>query len=378
MLGAFLSVGISGVNYVCARRAAERPWKTKKDSAYLPKVSIVVPTYNEHEVIGYKLRNLAKLEYPRDLLQLVFVDSHSTDSTVDSIRDFIMENPKMNVHLLVESERKGKSSALNAASRHVAGDVIVISDADCFWPAKILFMSLPYLADPSVGAVSGPKSLLNSQDSWVTRSEERYLRSANLIKLGESKTWSTILFEGGFSAYKRGVLETFDPYNTGSDDCGSVIRCLEKNLRAIMVTEGQFFTTFPNDLKGRIEIKIRRGAQLFQVLKSYGRLLLRGTFSSLRWMVTKNLLLYVLAPIMFIFLIAMTAYLIALFPPMIILLAVFLIPKINVYAAEATLNYLIMFYSMISTVSNRTFSIWKKPSDRQLLLEDDLLKKQLI
>jgi hypothetical protein len=31
-------------------------------------------------------------------------------------------------------------------------------------------------------------------------------------------------------AYKRALLESFDPYKTGSDDCGSVISLLEKNL----------------------------------------------------------------------------------------------------------------------------------------------------
>jgi cellulose synthase/poly-beta-1,6-N-acetylglucosamine synthase-like glycosyltransferase len=375
---AFFSLGVPGINYILTRRAAGRSWNTKKDDAYLPSVSAIVPTYNECEVIEHKLANLAKLEYPEGLLQLVFVDSCSTDSTVDTIRDFIARNPRENTQLLIENERRGKSSALNTALQRCVGDIIVVSDADCFWPSKILLNSLPYLADPVVGAISGPKTLLNSKDTWVTRSEDRYLKTANLIKSGESKISSTLLFEGGFSAYKRGAFESFDPYHTGSDDCGTVISCLEKNLRTIMVTEGEFFTTFPKDWNGRIEIKIRRSAQLVRVLQNYGRLLLKGAFRNERRTVLKNLLIYGLAPIVFPFLIAITVYLMVLFPPMTAILVLFLIPKVNSYLTEVVLNYMIMLYSMISTLSNRTFSIWKKPRDRAVLTKEMLFERDLI
>jgi len=375
---AFFSFGITGLNYVWARRAAKRPWKIKKDGTYLPKISVIVPTYNEREVIDYKLRNLARLEYPEDSLQLVFVDSNSKDSTADAIRDFAEKNPRLNTKLLVEKERNGKSAALNNALQLCTGDVIVISDADCFWPSNILYESLPYLADPNVGAISGPKKLLNPLDSWVTKSEDKYLTSANLMKLGESKASSTILFEGGFSAYKRDLLKSIDPYNTGSDDCGSVISCLEKNLRAIMITEGEFFTTFARSLKARMEMKIRRGGQMVQVLNNYSRLLLKGNFKKDRAVVIRYMLMYGLAPVMFLFLVATTIYLTVIFPPTVVILALFLIPQINVYLIEVLLGYAVMLYSFVSAVSKRRFLIWKKPEDRISLTEDILVQRNLI
>jgi len=375
---AFFSFGITGANYVWTRRAAKRPWKIKRDGSYLPRVSVIVPTYDECEVIKYKLANLAKLEYPEDSLQLVFVDSNSTDSTVSTIRDFAEKNPRANIRLLVEKERKGKSVALNTALQACTGDVIVISDADCFWPSKILYDSLSYLADPNVGAISGPKKLLNSQDSWVTRGEDKYLRSANLMKLGDSKVSSTILFEGGFSAYKRDLLENFDPYSTGSDDCGTVVSFLEKNFRAIMVTEGEFFTTFPRGWKAKMEMKIRRSGQLVRVLGTYCRLMLKGGFKNDRATVMRSLLMYVLAPIMFLLLIATTIYLMVLFPPAIAIFVPFLIPRINTYLIEVILGYGIMSYSFISVVSKRKFLVWKSPEDRTLLTEDMLIQRNLI
>jgi len=375
---AFFSFGVLGLNYLYTREAAKKPWKIKANKKYMPKVSIIVPTYNEYEVIGYKLRNLARLEYPKNLMQMVFIDSQSSDSTANVIREFAEDHPEMNVKILVESERRGKSSALNTALKNCNGEIVVVSDADCFWPPDVLSNALSYLADPSVGAVSGPKKLLNPESSSVTKSEDAYLESANLMKLGDSKKSSTILFEGGFSAYKREALASFDPYDTGSDDCGTVIRVLEKNFRAIMIQEAEFFTTFPKTWMGKLEIKVRRTNQLVQILKNYVILLFKNGIKIGKEVVARNLIVYLLGPIMFLFFVVTTVYLMVKFPLAILLLLVFLIPKVRGYLIEATLNYLILLYSIISTISRKKFTVWKKPEDRTLLTENMLLQKGLI
>jgi cellulose synthase/poly-beta-1,6-N-acetylglucosamine synthase-like glycosyltransferase len=375
---AFFSFGVLGINYLYTREAARKPWKIKMNKRYMPKVSVIVPTYNESEVIGCKLRNLAKLEYPAYLTQIVFVDSQSTDSTISAIREFAEDHPEIDTAILVETERRGKSSALNTALKSCNGEVVIVSDADCFWFPGILSMALSYRADPSVGAVSGPKKLLNPESSSVTRSEDVYLRSANLMKLGDSKKSSTILFEGGFSAYKKEALDSFDPYNTGSDDCGTVIRVLEKNLRAIMVPEAEFFTTFPKTWRGKIGIKIRRTNQLVQILVRYATLLIRNGIKTGKGVVARNLIVYLLAPIMFLFFAIITAYIVVKFPLIISVLVVFLIPKVRGYLIEAILSYLILLYSIFSTMSMKRFTVWRKPEDRTLLTEEMLLKKRLI
>ena len=178
-------------------------WPTKVDRTYRPTVSIIIPTYNEAGIIGYKLENSGKLTYPKDLLQIVIVDSNSTDGTAEIIKAFAEKEKDLNIKLVVEQERNGKSHALNNALTYCSGEIVIISDADCFWPSDILEKAVPYLADPSVGAVGGPKILFNPKQTWITRMEESYLKSANYLRVGESKAGSTVFFEGGFSAFKR-------------------------------------------------------------------------------------------------------------------------------------------------------------------------------
>jgi len=378
IVSAFFSFGILGLNYVRSRLAAGGSWNIRRDIDYRPRLSIIVPTYNECEVIGYKLRNLAKLEYPRDLMEIVFVDSNSTDSTIEVIGRFVANNPDIHERILVETERKGKSSALNLALETCHGDIVVTSDADCFWPPNILARALPYLADPEVGAISGPKKLLNREASAVTRSEGMYLESMNLMKLGESKSSSTMLFEGGFSAYKKEALESFDPYLTGSDDCGTVIRLLEKGYKTIMVEEAEFFTTFPKTWKGRIALKIRRANQLVGVLEKYVVLLFKNKIRIAKSVVAKNVFMYLVSPVVFLLFAATTAYIMIEFPLATASLLILLIPKVRSYVSEGVLNYVILVYSVFSRLSRKRFVVWSQPEDRALLEEQMLVQKGLV
>lgn len=378
VLFALFSFGVLGLSYIWTRRNAKKPWKTKISRDYRPNVSIVVPTYNESQAICYKLRNLVKLDYPRSLTQMVFVDSLSTDSTLEKIREFAKDTQDMKITVIAENERKGKSSALNASLGSCIGDVVIVSDADCFWPSDILTKALPYLADPDVGAISGPKRLLNREASPVTKNEDMYLESMNLVKLGESKSSSTILFEGGFSAYKKEALDSFDPYLTGSDDCGTVIHLLEKGYRTIMVEEAEFFTTFPMTWKGRIALKARRANQLVRLLKKYAVLLFRGNIRIAKPVVAKNVLMYLVSPIMFLLFAATTVYIILKLPFVAAGLLVLLLPKIGPYLLEVILNYLILAYAIFSSLSKKRFIVWSQPEDRTLLEEQMLVQRGLV
>ena len=84
-----------------------------------PRISIVVPAKNE-------ARNL-ELILPRlpDVHEIILVDGHSVDGTVDAARRV---RPDIRV---VAQTRKGKGNALACGFAAATGDVIVMFDADC-------------------------------------------------------------------------------------------------------------------------------------------------------------------------------------------------------------------------------------------------------
>ena len=370
----FLSLGPLFFRYVLMRNAAKRPWQLKISTDYMPKLSILIPTYNESATIGVKLRNLSRVEYPKDLMEVIVIDSNSDDGTVDIVKNFINQHPEMSFNVLLERGRRGKSAALNSALKHSCGDVVVVSDADCFWPSDILMKAIPFFADPEIGAITGRKILLNSEQTWVTRLEDSYLEMMNLIKLGESKTGSTPFFEGGFSAYRKEVLESFDPYDTGSDDCGTVIGILEKQARAILNPEVRFFTVFPTTWRGRMKIKIRRINQLLWVFGTYLGLLFKNRIQNSRRVVAQSVFTYLFGPLIFIPLVVTTIVLLLGFPFFSFVFLILLIPDVSSLFFEVVQGYLLLLLCIFSLAFKRKFLVWEKPESRALF-EQDLLRR---
>ena len=77
------------------RRYLHKPWNLRLDPGYRPKVTVVVPTYNEAELIEGKLDNIAEQEYPRDKLEVIVVDSASTDGTPEKVREWAKRHPEL-------------------------------------------------------------------------------------------------------------------------------------------------------------------------------------------------------------------------------------------------------------------------------------------
>jgi len=372
------SVGALGIHLLLMMRAARRPWRLNIEKSFRPEISLIVPTYNESDLIRFKLENLIRVDYPNDKIQIIVADSNSTDGTMDIVRDFAERHRNVQIELMSETERKGKVIALNAALKDCSGDIVIVSDADCFWPSNILLETIPFFSDLRIGAISGPKLLLNVGESWTASMEGNYLGLMSRAALGQSKVGSTILFEGGFSAYRKDILDSFDPYGTGSDDCGTIIKLAEKNYKAILIPEAKFYSAFPTTWKEKARMKIRRANQLVRVLGKYLELLLKGRIKYSRSIITQGIYIYLITPFIFVAFGIATFYLFWKAPYSVALLAIFVIPKIRVYALEAVQSYIVLILSIFSVILKRKFVIWTKPNDRSLVREDILRSKGLI
>src|SRR3954454_10871050 len=84
-----------------------------------PRVSVVIPTYNEARNLPHVFSRL-----PADLHEVVVVDGHSIDGTVEVARAL---RPDVRVVL---QNRRGKGNAMACGFAAVTGDVVVMLDAD--------------------------------------------------------------------------------------------------------------------------------------------------------------------------------------------------------------------------------------------------------
>jgi glycosyltransferase involved in cell wall biosynthesis len=88
------------------------------------KVTFLVPAYNEAATICELLDRVWALDLDK---QIVIVDDGSTDATASLVESWAEGRDGV---LLVRKANGGKGSALRAGIPHVAGDIVVIQDAD--------------------------------------------------------------------------------------------------------------------------------------------------------------------------------------------------------------------------------------------------------
>ena len=81
------------------------------------KITVIIPTYNEHEAIGVLISTLEnEFQTINHSLSILIVDGNSPDRTADTVRQQMSNYP--NIHLLVEKEKLGLGMAYVSGMRY--------------------------------------------------------------------------------------------------------------------------------------------------------------------------------------------------------------------------------------------------------------------
>lgn len=112
------------------------------------RVSVVIPVYNEEDMIGPCLDAILSQTVAAD--EIIVVDNGSTDATADRLRSYSgrvisLREPRRGVH-------HGRNTGMDAA----AGDLICRIDVDTRLPPGWIEQIHDLFADRTVGAVTGP------------------------------------------------------------------------------------------------------------------------------------------------------------------------------------------------------------------------------
>ena len=116
-------------------------------------LSVICPVYNEEKYITKCIDSILNQDYPKNDLEIIFVDGMSTDSTRLIINQYIEKYPF--IHLL-DNPHKIVPYAMNLGIKHSKGDVIIRLDAHALYPldyfSKLLNGLKKYNAD-NVGGI---------------------------------------------------------------------------------------------------------------------------------------------------------------------------------------------------------------------------------
>ncbi|REB73977.1 MULTISPECIES: teichuronic acid biosynthesis protein TuaG [unclassified Bacillus (in: firmicutes)] len=108
-----------------------------------PSVSIIMPSYNCKEYISYSIESVREQTYTD--WELLIVDDHSTDGTVDLLKEW--EKADGRIRIFYQTVNEGAAVARNIALAHARGRYIAFLDSDDRWKKDKLEAQLAYMMD---------------------------------------------------------------------------------------------------------------------------------------------------------------------------------------------------------------------------------------
>ncbi|MGZ8899157.1 MAG: glycosyltransferase, partial [Limisphaerales bacterium] len=124
----------------------------------VPKVSVVVATYNGDRTLEACLKSLRELNYPS--YEVILVDDGSTDRTESICKQF------PTVCYIKHERNQGLSTARNTGIRAAQGEIVAFTDSDCRADEDWLFYLVGDLLNSEFAGIGG-HNLLPPEDIWI-------------------------------------------------------------------------------------------------------------------------------------------------------------------------------------------------------------------
>jgi poly-beta-1,6-N-acetyl-D-glucosamine synthase len=219
--------------------------------AFEPTISLVIPCFNEADILAEKIANCDALNYPKNKLKLIFITDGSTDNSVEVLKEYHQ------VTILHEDRRAGKTAAENRAMKYIDTPFVVFSDANTMLNQGAMKNIVQHFADEKVGCVSGEKRIITeAADSASAAGEGIYWKYESLLKKWDSELYSAVGAAGELVAF-RTSLYTNLPEDTLLDDFMQSMLMAAKGYKIVYEPEAYAVETASSSVAEELKRKIR-------------------------------------------------------------------------------------------------------------------------
>jgi glycosyltransferase involved in cell wall biosynthesis len=141
------------------------------NNKFLPKISIITPSYNQGKYINRTIKSVLDQNYPN--LEYIVMDGGSTDNTVNILK-------KYSGKIIWESEKdKGQADAINKGLKIATGDIVAyLNSDDTYEPGTFLKVAHFFLKNPQEQFLYGQGKHIDEQDRYIEdypNGQENYL-----------------------------------------------------------------------------------------------------------------------------------------------------------------------------------------------------------
>jgi len=298
-----------------------------RKSPLAPPVTIIIPAWNEQDVIVDAVLSALQVDYPK--LQVIVVDDGSTDLTLERlVRNFALaemdgayratlptlpvrafyQNPEIPNLLVVSKERGGKPDALNTGINLCRTPYFCNLDADCLLERDALLRLIDPIFNSNLQTVisSGIVRILNgcqTKDGRVVRvglppsrlerfQVVEYLRSFLCGRTGWNLLGGTLVVSGAFAVFDRTGVIAAGGFcrDTVTEDMDMVVQLhhwAAKNhckIRMSFTSEPVCWTECPSTFSNLARQRRRWQLGLCQTLWKHSELFLRKQYGIVGWL----------------------------------------------------------------------------------------------
>ena len=196
----------------------------------IPYVTIQLPVYNELYVMERLLENIAKIDYPKEKLEIQVLDD-STDESVETTAKHVKIIQDLGIdiqHIRRENRQGFKAGALKEGLKTAKGEFIAIFDADFLPKEDWLYQTIPYFKDPQLGVVQTKWSHINRNYSTLTKIQAFALDAHfTLEQVGRNSKGHFINFNGTAGVWRKECI-----YDAGNWEGDTLTEDLDLSYRA--------------------------------------------------------------------------------------------------------------------------------------------------
>lgn len=186
-------------------------------------VSVIIAARNEENKIAATIEDILRQNFPKNLLEIIIIDDHSSDRTADIIRSYEDQGVKLiqlNEDRAINSYKK---KAIQTAICIASGKLIVTTDADCSMQSNWLATIVNYYQTKGYKMISSPVTYFQEKNCF---DYAQTLEFSYLIGLGASTIGNQIpgTCNGANLAYEKeafyevGGFKGIDDLASGDDE----------------------------------------------------------------------------------------------------------------------------------------------------------------
>ena len=173
----------------------------------LPTCTVIVPAYNEGNLVFQTLLSIANSDFPKHKLQILAIDDGSKDDTwywMNKAKEQLGDQ----IVVFQQPENKGKRHALYRGFNLGTGEVFVTIDSDSIIKKDTLRnLVSPFIKDANCGAVAGNVRVLNNKTAILPKMlNVSFVMSFEFVRSVESQLESVLCTPGALAAYKSSAV----------------------------------------------------------------------------------------------------------------------------------------------------------------------------